>query len=172
MKPFAFARPADAAEAVRTVAADSSAVFLAGGTNLVDQLKLGIARPDLIVDVRTLISRELAVTTDGGLRIGAAVANSELAADRRVREHYPVLAQALLAGASGPLRNVATAGGNPLQRTRCVYFQDVTVACNKREPGSGCAAVGGTPATMPFWGFRGRRTPLRRGPASPLIRPT
>jgi xanthine dehydrogenase YagS FAD-binding subunit len=82
-------------------------------------------------------------TADGGLRIGAAVTNSELAADRRVRERYPVLAQALLAGASGPLRNVATAGGNPLQRTRCVYFQDVTVACNKRDPGRGCAAVGG-----------------------------
>jgi xanthine dehydrogenase YagS FAD-binding subunit len=143
MRPFTFARPADTAEAVRTVAADPDAVFLAGGTNLVDQLKLGVARPGLVVDVRTLTSREVTEAGDGGLRIGAAVTNSELAADRRIREHYPVLAQALLSGASGQLRNMATSGGNPLQRTRCVYFQDVTVPCNKRQPGSGCAAVGG-----------------------------
>ena len=143
MKPFTYARPADVAEAVRTVAADPAAVFLAGGTNLVDHLKLGVARPDLVVDVRRLTSREVADTDGGGLRIGAAVTNSELAADRRVRERYPVLARALLAGASGQLRNLATTGGNPLQRTRCVYFQDVTTACNKREPGSGCSAIGG-----------------------------
>jgi xanthine dehydrogenase YagS FAD-binding subunit len=143
MRPFTFARPADTAEAVRTVAADPDAVFLAGGTNLVDHLKLGVARPGLVVDVRTLTSREVTEAGDGGLRIGAAVTNSELAADRRIREHYPVLAQALLSGASGQLRNMATSGGNPLQRTRCVYFQDVTVPCNKRQPGSGCAAVGG-----------------------------
>jgi xanthine dehydrogenase YagS FAD-binding subunit len=143
VRPFAFSRPADVAEAVRTVAADPEAVFLAGGTNLVDHLKLGVARPDLVVDVRTLTSRETTDTDDGGLRIGAAVTNSELAADRRVRERYPVLAQALLAGANGQLRNLATTGGNPLQRTRCVYFQDVTTPCNKREPGSGCSAVGG-----------------------------
>ncbi|RBY90846.1 xanthine dehydrogenase family protein subunit M [Blastococcus sp. TF02A-26] len=143
MKPFAFARPADAAEAVATVATEPRAVFLAGGTNLVDHLKLGVARPDLVVDVRRLTSREITDTADGGLRIGAAVTNSELAADRRVRERYPVLAQALLAGATGQLRNLATTGGNPLQRTRCVYFQDVSTPCNKREPGSGCSAVGG-----------------------------
>ncbi|MGY1691466.1 FAD binding domain-containing protein [Geodermatophilus sp. SYSU D01105] len=143
MKPFAYARPADVAEAVRTVAAEPAAVFLGGGTNLVDHLKLGVARPDLVVDVRRLTSREVTDTEDGGLRVGAAVTNSELAADRRVRERYPVLAQALLAGANGQLRNLATTGGNPLQRTRCVYFQDVTTPCNKREPGSGCSAVGG-----------------------------
>ena len=143
MKPFAYARPGSVAEAVRDVAAEPAAVFLAGGTNLVDHLKLGVARPDLVVDVRTLTSREVTDLEDGGLRIGAAVTNSELAADRRVRERYPVLAQALLAGATGQLRNVATTAGNPLQRTRCVYFQDVTTACNKREPGSGCSAVGG-----------------------------
>jgi xanthine dehydrogenase YagS FAD-binding subunit len=143
MRPFAFARPADVAEAVRTVAAEPGAVFLGGGTNLVDHLKLGVARPELVVDVRTLTSRETVDLEDGGLRIGAAVTNSELAADRRVRERYPVLAQALLAGATGQLRNLATTGGNPLQRTRCVYFQDVTTPCNKREPGSGCTAVGG-----------------------------
>jgi len=143
VKPFAFAKPGDVAEAVRTVAAEPAAVFLAGGTNLVDHLKLGVARPDLVVDVRTLTSREVTDLPDGGLRLGAASTNSEVAADRRVRERYPVLAAALLAGATGQLRNAATTGGNPLQRTRCVYFQDVTTPCNKREPGSGCSAVGG-----------------------------
>ena len=143
MRPFAFARPSDTGEAVRAVAGNPEAVFLGGGTNLVDHLRLGVARPALVVDVRTLTSRDVTDADDGGLRIGAAVTNSELAADRRVREHYPVLAQALLAGASGQLRNMATSGGNPLQRTRCDYFQDVTAPCNKREPGSGCSAVGG-----------------------------
>ena len=143
MKPFAFTRPTDVAEAVRDVAAQPGAVFLAGGTNLVDHLKLGVARPDLVVDVRAVTSREVTDLPDGGLRLGAASTNSEVAADRRVRERYPVLAQALLAGATGQLRNMATTGGNPLQRTRCVYFGDVTTPCNKREPGSGCSAVGG-----------------------------
>jgi xanthine dehydrogenase YagS FAD-binding subunit len=143
VRPFTFARPADTAEAVRTVAADPDAVFLAGGTNLVDHLKLGVARPSLVVDVRTLTSRQVTDGGDGGLRIGAGVTNSELAADRRVRVRYPALAQALLAGASGQLRNMATSGGNPLQSTRCVYFQDVTAPCNKRDPGSGCSAIGG-----------------------------
>jgi xanthine dehydrogenase YagS FAD-binding subunit len=158
VKPFAYARPADVAEAVREVAADPSAVFLGGGTNLVDHLRLGVATPDRVVDVRRLTSREVADTGDGGLRIGAAVTNSELAADPRIRARYPVLAQSILAGATGQLRNLATTGGNPLQRTRCVYFQDVTTPCNKREPGSGCSAVGGytrysailgTPAALP-----------------------
>ena len=143
MKPFAYVRPGDVAEAVRDVSAEPNAVFLAGGTNLVDHLKLGVARPDLVVDVRTLTSREVTDSPDGGLRLGAASTNSEVAADRRVRERYPVLAAALLAGATGQLRNTATTGGNPLQRTRCVYFGDVTTPCNKREPGSGCSAVGG-----------------------------
>jgi xanthine dehydrogenase YagS FAD-binding subunit len=158
VKPFTYARPADVTEAVREVATDPNAVFLAGGTNLVDHLRLGVATPDRVVDVRRLTSREIEDTGDGGLRIGAAVTNSELAADRRVRERYPVLARALLAGANGQLRNLATTGGNPLQRTRCVYFQDVTTPCNKRTPGSGCSAVGGytryhailgTPAALP-----------------------
>ncbi len=143
MKPFAYARPGSVAEAVRDVAGEPAAVFLAGGTNLVDHLKLGVARPELVVDVRTLTSREVGDLPDGGLRLGAASTNSVVAADRRVRERYPVLAEALLAGATGQLRNTATTGGNPLQRTRCVYFQDVTTPCNKREPGSGCSAVGG-----------------------------
>jgi xanthine dehydrogenase YagS FAD-binding subunit len=143
VKPFSYARPGNVAEAVRDVAAEPNAVFLAGGTNLVDHLKLGVATPDLVVDVRTLTSQEVTDLPDGGLRLGAASTNSEVAADRRVRERYPVLAQALLAGATGQLRNTATTGGNPLQRTRCVYFADVTTPCNKRQPGSGCSAVGG-----------------------------
>ncbi|PZS39700.1 MAG: molybdopterin dehydrogenase [Pseudonocardiales bacterium] len=143
MKPFAYQAPGDAATAVRSVTADPTAVFLAGGTNLVDHLKLGVATPDLIVDITAATSDEIIDDGAGGLRIGAAVPNSDLAADRRVRERYPVLAQALLAGASGQLRNMASTGGNPLQRTRCVYFQDVTTLCNKRRPGSGCSAIGG-----------------------------
>jgi xanthine dehydrogenase YagS FAD-binding subunit len=142
MKPFTYEAPADAAAAVRTVAGNAGATFLAGGTNLVDHLKLGVAQPNLLVDVRSLTSKEI-TERDGSLSIGAGVPNSDLAADRRVRERYPALAQALLAGASGQLRNMATTGGNPLQRTRCVYFQDVTTPCNKREPGSGCSALGG-----------------------------
>lgn len=142
MKPFAYGKPATTAEAVRAVAAEPSAMFLAGGTNLVDHLKLGVARPDRLVDVTGLMSTEIR-EDDGELVIGAGVRNSDLAADQRVRERYPVLAEALLSGASPQLRNMATVGGNPLQRTRCVYFQDVTTPCNKRSPGSGCSALGG-----------------------------
>lgn len=143
MKPFTYQAPDDVVAAVRSVAADPTAVFLGGRTNLVDHLKLGIAEPNLIVDITALTSDEITDDGTGGLRIGAAVRNSDLAADRRVRERYPVLAQALLAGASGQLRNMATTGGNPLQRTRCVYFQNITTPCNKRQPGSGCSAIGG-----------------------------
>jgi xanthine dehydrogenase YagS FAD-binding subunit len=143
VKPFAYQAPGDAASAVHSVVANPTAVFLGGGTNLVDHLKLGVATPDLIVDVTAATSDEIIDDGAGGLRIGAAVPNSDLAADRRVRDRYPVVAQALLAGASGQLRNMATTGGNPLQRTRCVYFQDVTTPCNKRKPGSGCSAIGG-----------------------------
>ena len=163
MKPFAFTRPADAADAVRTAASHPGAVFLAGGTNLVDHLKLGVAQPDLVIDIRAVMSRDVTDTEDGGLRIGAAVTNSELAADRRVRERYPVLAQALLAGASGQLRNMATVGGNPLQRTRCVYFQDVTTACNKRQPGTGCAAIGGYTRHHAILGVPGEPDPAAPG---------
>ena len=142
MKPFAYARPTDVRDAVRTVAADPAAMYLAGGTNLVDHLKLGVAEPGLLVDVTRLTSSEVG-ELHGGLSIGAAVRNSDLAADHRVRSRYPVLARALLAGASGQIRNAATTGGNLLQRTRCVYFQDVTTPCNKRVPGTGCSALGG-----------------------------
>ncbi|MEA2311759.1 MAG: xanthine dehydrogenase YagS FAD-binding subunit [Solirubrobacteraceae bacterium] len=140
MRPFAYERPADADAAVALLSGRERARYLAGGTNLVDLMKLEVETPELLVDVRGLIGDAIEETPDGGLRIGAGATNSALAADRAVRERYPVLAQALLAGASGQLRNVATVGGNLLQRTRCSYFQDVTKPCNKREPGSGCPA--------------------------------
>jgi xanthine dehydrogenase YagS FAD-binding subunit len=143
VKPFRFDRAGDISGAVATLAREPDGEFLAGGTNLVDLMKLGVMEPDVLVDVRRLTSGEIEDLPDGGLRIGAAVTNSELAADRRVRSRYPVLSQALLAGASGQLRNLATTGGNLLQRTRCVYFYDTTTPCNKREPGTGCSALEG-----------------------------
>jgi xanthine dehydrogenase YagS FAD-binding subunit len=143
MREFAYERAADVADAVAVVAGRPDAAFLGGGTNLVDHMKLGIARPGLLVDISELSRDGVEETADGRVRIGAGVRNSELAGDPIIRERYPVLARALLAGASPQLRNLATTGGNLLQRTRCVYFQDVTTPCNKREPGSGCSAVGG-----------------------------
>ena len=116
--------------------------FLAGGTNLVDLMRLEVETPDVLVDVSRL-PYDVVETRDGGLRIGAGVRNSDLAADALVRTRYPALAEALLAGASGQLRNMATTGGNLMQRTRCAYFQDVTKPCNKRQPGSGCPARDG-----------------------------
>jgi xanthine dehydrogenase YagS FAD-binding subunit len=142
VKPFAYARPADVAEAVRTVAAEPGAVFLGGGTNLVDHLKLGVATPGLVVDVTRLPLTDID-ESGTGLRIGSNARNSQVASHPRVREDLPVLSRALLAGASAQIRNQATTGGNLLQRTRCVYFQDVTTPCNKREPGSGCSARDG-----------------------------
>lgn len=143
MKPFRYDRAGDISGAVATLAREPAGVFLAGGTNLVDLMKLGVMKPDVLVDVRRLTSPGIEDLPDGGLRIGAAVTNSELAADRRIRSRYPVLSQALLSGASGQLRNVATTGGNLLQRTRCAYFYDTTTPCNKREPGTGCSALEG-----------------------------
>ena len=143
MKPFEYELAADAEGAIAAVAARSDASFLAGGTNLVDHMKLGVASPGLLVDVSRLLPATIDERDGGGLRIGAGVRNADLAADMRVRTRYPALAQALLAGASGQLRNLATTGGNLLQRTRCSYFQDVTKPCNKREPGSGCPALEG-----------------------------
>jgi xanthine dehydrogenase YagS FAD-binding subunit len=143
MKPFEYASAADAAGAVTAVAGAPGAMYLGGGTNLVDLMRLGVATPDLLVDVSRLPHAEIEELGEGGLRIGAAVRNSDLAADRRVRRRFPVLARAVLAGASGQVRNMATVGGNLLQRTRCLYFQDVTKPCNKRHPGSGCPALDG-----------------------------
>lgn len=137
MKPFAYERAGDAAAAV--AAAADGATFLGGGTNLVDLMKLGVAEPLRLVDVSRL-PHDAVEATPEGLRIGAAVRNADLAAHPAVRERYPVLSQSLLAGASGQLRNLATVGGNLLQRTRCSYFQDTTKPCNKRRPGSGCPA--------------------------------
>src|SRR5207302_6872248 len=140
VKPFRYERAHDEGGAVATLAAIPRAKFLGGGTNLVDLMRLGVETPELLVDVTRLPYDRIEATEDGGLRIGACVRNSDLAADRRVRAFYPALAEALLAGASGQLRNLATTGGNLLQRTRCAYFQDVTKPCNKRDPGSGCPA--------------------------------
>ncbi len=137
MKPFAYERAGDAAAAV--AAAADGATFLGGGTNLVDLMKLGVAEPLRLVDVSRL-PHDTIEETPAGLRVGAAVRNADLATHPAVRERYPVLSQALLAGASGQLRNLATVGGNLLQRTRCAYFQDTTKPCNKRRPGSGCPA--------------------------------
>ena len=143
MRPFEYLRPADEAAALAALAARPGAAFLGGGTTLVDLMQLGVAVPELLVDVSSLPNDRVDLMADGRVRIGAAVRNSDLAADRTIRARYPVLSQALLAGASGQLRNLATVGGNLMQRTRCVYFQDVSKPCNKREPGTGCPARGG-----------------------------
>lgn len=143
MKTFTYERPATVAEAAKAVAAKPGAKFIAGGTNLLDLMKLEVETPTHLVDVNRLPLDTIEATPAGGLRIGALVRNSDLAADPRVRKDYAVLSRALLAGASGQLRNKATTAGNLLQRTRCYYFYDVTKPCNKREPGSGCAALGG-----------------------------
>lgn len=140
MKPFDYQRARDASAAIALAMATPGSAFLGGGTNLVDLMKLGVARPDQLIDIARLPFDRVEQLPDGGVRIGAMVRNSELAAERVIRARYPMLAQALLAGASGQLRNLATTGGNLLQRTRCVYFQDVSKPCNKREPGSGCPA--------------------------------
>ncbi len=140
MKPFRYERATDASTAVALLSKEPSGAFLGGGTNLVDLMKLGVAQPDVLIDISHLPLNAVEERADGGVHIGAAVRNSELAAERLIRSRYPVLSQALLAGASGQLRNQATTGGNVLQRTRCLYFQDVSKPCNKRELGSGCPA--------------------------------
>ncbi|MFF8974836.1 FAD binding domain-containing protein [Streptomyces sp. NPDC014995] len=143
MKPFAYVRAGSLAEAADAYASHPGACYLGGGTNLVDLMKLGVEQPAALIDVTRLPLDEVRELPDGSLRIGALVRNSDLAAHPRVRERYPALSQALLAGASGQLRNAATTGGNLLQRTRCPYFQDVSKPCNKRAPGSGCGARDG-----------------------------
>jgi xanthine dehydrogenase YagS FAD-binding subunit len=141
MRPFAYERAQDAAGAVASLAAPGPpARYLAGGTNLVDLMKLGVETPERLIDITGLAHDRIEERSDGSLHVGAGVRNSDLAASPAVRERYPFLAQALLSGASGQLRNLATVGGNLLQRTRCAYFQDVSKPCNKRRPGSGCPA--------------------------------
>jgi xanthine dehydrogenase YagS FAD-binding subunit len=142
MKPFRYERANGVASACAS-AAKPAATFIAGGTNLLDLMKLQIETPAHLVDINALPLGGIEETPEDGLRIGALVTNSALAADMRVRRRYPVLSQAILAGASGQLRNKATTGGNLLQRTRCPYFYDTTKPCNKRAPGSGCAALRG-----------------------------
>ena len=143
MKAFTYERADTPAAAAQAVAARPGAKFIAGGTNLLDLMKLQVETPETLIDISRLALTDIEEREDGGLTIGALVPNSDLAADARVIERYPVLSRALLAGASGQLRNKASTGGNLLQRTRCYYFYDPATPCNKREPGSGCSAIGG-----------------------------
>ncbi|WGS22598.1 MULTISPECIES: xanthine dehydrogenase family protein subunit M [unclassified Bradyrhizobium] len=143
MRTFSYERAASPGAAAAAAARTANAKFIAGGTNLLDLMKLEIETPAHLIDVNGLALDRIEATPDGGLRIGALVRNTDLAADGRVRRDYAVLSRALLAGASGQLRNKATTAGNLLQRTRCPYFYDSNLPCNKRKPGSGCAAIGG-----------------------------
>lgn len=143
MRPFTYERATSPADAVSKAAGRPNVKFIAGGTNLLDLMKLKIETPTHLIDINGTGLDQIEATEDGGLRIGALVSNTALAADPRIRRDYGVLSRALVAGASGQLRNKATTGGNLLQRTRCPYFYDTNMACNKREPNSGCAAIGG-----------------------------
>ena len=143
MRAFTYQRATDPAAAAALVARTQNAKFIAGGTNLLDLMKLEIETPVALIDVNHLALNKIEATQDGGLRIGALVTNTDLASDARVRRDYGLLARAILAGASAQLRNKATTAGNLLQRTRCSYFYDTNMPCNKRVPGSGCSAIGG-----------------------------
>lgn len=138
MNPFHYSKPADVQEAVHLSSAASR--FIAGGTNLLDLMKENISRPEHLIDITGLPLHDIQQTAEGGLLIGALVSNADLAWHPLIEQRYPLLSQAILAGASPQLRNMASTGGNLLQRTRCYYFYDATVPCNKREPGSGCPA--------------------------------
>jgi len=140
---FQYTRASDVADAVRQVAADPTAKFIAGGTNLIDLMKEDVERPARLIDISRLPLKTVEETAEGGLRIGALVPNSDLAYHPLIAQRYPILASAILAGASAQLRNMASTGGNLLQRTRCSYFYDLATPCNKREPGSGCSAITG-----------------------------
>jgi xanthine dehydrogenase YagS FAD-binding subunit len=143
VKSFSYVSAPDMGTALRTIADNDDVKFLAGGTNLVDLMREGIEQPATVVDITRLPLTGIEMLPDGGIRVGALVSNSRLAADPVIRARYPVLAHAILHGASAQLRNMATVGGNLLQRTRCMYFYDDVAACNKRAPGSGCGAIGG-----------------------------
>jgi xanthine dehydrogenase YagS FAD-binding subunit len=143
MRAFAYARPTDVRQALQLRGEDEGAGYLAGGTNLVDLMKDGVERPSKLIDVRQLPLAGVREEADGSLFIGSTTSNSDAAANLDVRRRYPALSEAVLAGASGQLRNMATVGGNLLQRTRCAYFADPSEPCNKREPGRGCAAISG-----------------------------
>jgi xanthine dehydrogenase YagS FAD-binding subunit len=143
MKAFTYERARSTAQAAAAAAQTPDAKFIAGGTNLLDLMKLQIETPRHLIDVNGLALDKIEATPEGGLRIGALVRNTDLASDKRVRRDYGLLSRALLAGASGQLRNKATTAGNLLQRTRCPYFYDTNMPCNKRQPGAGCSAIGG-----------------------------
>jgi xanthine dehydrogenase YagS FAD-binding subunit len=143
MNNFQYSRATDVADAVKQIAADTSAKFIAGGTNLVDLMKYEVEHPTKLIDISRLPLTKVEETSDGGLRIGALVPNSDLAWHPLVAQRYPMLSSAILAGASAQLRNMASTGGNLVQRTRCFYFYDVATPCNKREPGTGCSAKEG-----------------------------
>jgi xanthine dehydrogenase YagS FAD-binding subunit len=140
---FQYARATDVAEAIRLIGRDPNAKLIAGGTNLIDLMKMDVERPTAIIDITRLPLDQVEGTAGGGLRIGALVRNTDLAYHPVIEERYPVLASAIMAGASQQLRNMASTGGNLLQRTRCHYFYDIATACNKRDPGSGCSAIDG-----------------------------
>jgi len=140
---FQYARASDVTEAVRMIATDPTAKFVAGGTNLIDLMKEDVERPSRLIDISRLPLKTVEETAAGGLRIGALVPNSDLAYHPLIEQRYPILSSAILAGASQQLRNMASTGGNLLQRTRCAYFYDTATPCNKREPGTGCSAISG-----------------------------
>jgi len=143
MNAFTYTRVRDVASAVREVAAERTAKFIAGGTNLIDLMKENVMRPSRLIDITHTTLKEIGATEEGGLRLGALATNTDVAYDKEVERRYPLLAKAVLAGASPQLRNMATVGGNLMQRTRCCYFYDTATPCNKREPGRGCSAIAG-----------------------------
>jgi xanthine dehydrogenase YagS FAD-binding subunit len=143
MNPFKYTRVANVASAVKEVSGDDGAVFIAGGTNLIDLMKENVTRPARLVDITRVPLARIEELPDGGLRLGALVTNADTAYHEQVERRYPMLSRAILAGASAQLRNMATNGGNPMQRTRCYYFYDTATPCNKREPGTGCSAIDG-----------------------------
>ncbi|HEY8560038.1 MAG TPA: xanthine dehydrogenase family protein subunit M [Pyrinomonadaceae bacterium] len=143
MRPFKYSRATDAVSAAKAVAANKEAAFLAGGTNILDLMKEDVARPSELVDISRLALMQIRNAKNGGISIGALAKNTDTANHPLIRQNYPLLSQAILAGASGQIRNMASNGGNLMQRTRCQYFYDVAMPCNKREPGSGCGALEG-----------------------------
>ncbi len=143
MNTFTYTRADDVASAVREKAADGAAKFIAGGTNLIDLMKENVEQPSRVIDITRLALREIHSGAEGGLRLGALATNTDVAYDKEVERRYPILSKAILAGASPQLRNMATVGGNLMQRTRCCYFYDTATPCNKREPGTGCSAIAG-----------------------------
>ena len=152
MNPFHYTRASDVADAIRQIAADPAAKFIAGGTNLIDLMKYDVEHPARLVDISHLPLRSVEETSGGGLRIGALVPNSDLAYHPLIAQRYPLIASAILSGASQQLRNMASTGGNLVQRTRCFYFYDAVTPCNKRQPGSGCSAISGINRTNAILG--------------------